>query len=438
MRTPYGKYYALYLQDVNANPVVQQVLASSFFARMRRPAINETYHIALPAIHYDMFRIASALSWNVSKGIAVNLPFRLKPSDPQPTNLGLINYNTFPSESFSNLQSQTFLFPYSPLITPLQSGFVNKFSANFKPVILPQTYVESNHPYYVFNTLLHKAIIQPGVLLQPYIYNHDLASTDFFRTFGPIILQSCTINGDNAGNLTFNTNFVGATAFSGDLYSEYPGTYPIPAAREANLTDVRIVIDQDAEQYFNSNDLFLETTFVNNYSNYIYQANQGTLDDPKKRVVSWSLTINNTYSTQFTMPGNTSVTGFENYENQFIAFDSAGQRFFTHTARSVTGQITFLYDQIVDFEYDFFADNTDTHRLIISIAPNFHFPLTNVQFDIGEKDYYPNKSVKVTYSFFARISQNANLSLVSYNQTNPTSEFGYSYNIYDNVLRGAD
>jgi len=431
MRTPLGKYYALYLQDVNSNPLVVSVLNTSFVSRMRRPAVNETYNLTLPSIHFDMFRIASALSGVNS---TVTLPFRLKTSDPQPTNLGLINYNTFPSDSFNTLKNQTFSFPYSPLLTPLQTGFQNTFSVAFKPVILLSEYVDANHPYYAFNTLFHKALIQPGILLQPYIYNVDLTSTDFYRTFGPLVLSTCTISGDNTGNLNFQTSFQGSTAFSGDLYNEYPGTYPIPAAREANLTDVRIVIDQDAEKYFDTNDLFFEDQFVNDYSNYIYDASQGVLDDPKKRILSWTFTITNNYDTQFTMPGNTGALG-DTYSNPFISNDSAGIRFFTLTGRTITGKIQFLYDQISDFEYDFLGDNTQTHRLIISIAPNFHFPFTNVQFDIGEKDYYPNQSVKVTYQFYVRISNNANLSLLSSDNTHPTSEFGYNYNIYTNVLQ---
>ena len=47
MRTPLGKYYALFLQDVNAYPEVTQVLADSFYARMRRPAINELFNIRI-------------------------------------------------------------------------------------------------------------------------------------------------------------------------------------------------------------------------------------------------------------------------------------------------------------------------------------------------------------------------------------------------------
>ena len=128
MRTPLGKYYALFLQDVNAYPEVTQVLADSFYARMRRPAINELFNIRLPAIHYDMFRISAALS---GQNNAVTLPFRLSPSDPQPTNLGLINYNSFPSDSFATLQNQYLLFPYSPLLMPLQTGFKNSFTVAF-------------------------------------------------------------------------------------------------------------------------------------------------------------------------------------------------------------------------------------------------------------------------------------------------------------------
>ena len=432
MRTPLGKYYALFLQDVNAYPEVTQVLADSFYARMRRPAINELFNIRLPAIHYDMFRISAALS---GQNNAVTLPFRLSPSDPQPTNLGLINYNSFPSDSFATLQNQYLLFPYSPLLMPLQTGFKNSFTVAFKPVILLSD--DSQHPYAFFNTIFHKALIQPGVLLQPYIYNTDLVSSDFFRTFGPIILQNCTISGNADGSLAFTTSFVGSTAFSGDLYQEYPGMYPMPPAREANLSDVRIVIDQDAEKYFNENDLFYEEQFVNDYSTHLYQSQLGDLDDPKKRVLSWSLSIANTYNSQFTMPANTSSSGFNTYLNPFISYDSAGTRFFTLTQRTISGKIQFLYDQIADFEYDYLADNTDTHRLIFSIAPNFHFPLTNVQFDIGEKDYAPDKSVKVTYNFYARVSINANLSLGSNNTTQPTSEFGYCYNLFSNTLISA-
>lgn len=426
-----GKSYAFLLRDINNEQNVKNILLNTY-ARMRRPAPGETNAIKLPAVYIDMFRITSSLANKISNE-AIDLPYLDNSVNINNSlGLGLTSTNTWNSQGFDSLKIQKTAFPYIALLMPQQSAFKNNFSINFKPIIDNTT----TSVYQIFNHIIHKAMIQPGIILQPYTFINDQMDlnrlfdiySSVYRAYGPLLVSNATVQLNN-GDISMTVGFVGSNCFIGLLTPNGVNDYPIPPARESDIIDTRILIGLDAEPYFTSDDLFLGNQFENDVADVIYNYQQ--LNNPIKRIINFTLNISNTYSTTYSLPGD--LTKYTNYNEKFISNDDCGARFFTLTDRSVNGSITFIYDKINELELDYLTDNSVAHKLIFSLTPNYHFPLTDVQFNIGDRQYQPDKTVKVTYKFIARLSLKANLSMISSANVNgPTSEFGYQYNILTN------
>jgi hypothetical protein len=433
-----SKNYLMALDDLMQVYSVQGLLKSSY-ARMRRPTYSETFLIGLPAYFFDFYRIAQYYKYYLGAYVT-ELPSTVYTS----SSLASIPINNYTAPFFDTVKNTYVNFPMSPLITVGGNVFNNQISFEYSPPIIEEN--SSSNSYTAFNELMHKAIVQPGMLMMPFLYNKNLDNLSFEknrRVFGPVLVTSASISGNEGGTIGFNISLEGSTCLAG-VYtpsSSYLSQLITPG-RTAGMVDSVVLVGQDAEPYFNANNLFRKTAFESDYASDIQEFNQYDVNRPEKRVVAFSLKIDNSYGFTKNMPAYTSALSSIDIREVFSSDDTAGQRYALLKERKVSGSITFLSENIdgtesiENFEDDYLGDNDETHRLIISFAPGYHFPLTNVQFTKGKPDYSAEKAVRVTHNFVARIANNAYLSLFGPTSgvQGPTSEFGFSYNLNYNTL----
>jgi hypothetical protein len=401
---------------------------------MRRGALRENFLVSLPSYAYDMFRISRRYSNLYGYGTNI-LPFNAVKSS---SDIAFVPTDSWTTPGFDTVEAFDAGFPSSPLIIQKGDAFYNNsFTFNFKPIIMEDG-TSSSHQYELFNRLIHRCIIQPGIIVMPYMYD---STNNLFnkRTYGPALLSSAEIGGSENGGVSISTQFEGSTAVSGklSLSSSTVKTAVETPSRFASSGDVIILIGDDCHPYFDLDNMFQESRFES-----AAELSGGALgfdiDRPIKRVLSWKLSVKNTFKKDTTMPSQTKPYGNGISQEDFSSSDQAGTRYFTLEQRRIGGEITFLTDALdniseEDLENQFLKDNNETLRMILSIAPNYHFPLTNVQFAKGEITYESKKAVRVKYKFVARLASNANLSLnTSGHISSPTSEFGYAYSLGTN------
>ena len=443
MNTKVSKDYLFAFDDLMSISGIQLLIKSSY-TRIRRPAALENFMVALPGFNFDFYRMAQQYRSRVLAFQFQQLPYTASITERDLAVLPISSYDTMDIQA---LGSKPLGFSVTPLITADGTAFTkNSFSLDFKPINTDDP--AENHPYKYFNHLLHRAMIQPGIVLMPYVYDKTATTFNFSkktRTYGPVVLTSASIGGNETG-ITANATFAGGTSISG-VYTPSQAYLDFMKApsREAGLVDTVILIEE-AENYFDGNNLFRTDKFeaeqggVGGYT-------QSDVDRPEKRIVEWSLKINNNYEFTMNMPGDT--TSIYSQANNsipseiFISSDAAGQRYASLKDRTVTGTITFLTERIdgsdtlINYEDDYLKDNTDTRKMIIAVTPQFYFPMTNIQFGKGKTSYNSQKALRVTYPFIARISKNGSLSLTAPPYAGPSSEFGYTYNINFNELFGS-
>lgn len=435
MQTPIGSNGILGVIDLMDSYAVKVVLKNSF-ARMRRPAYGEKFSISLPAYFYDFYKIATKYLPNVLSTPQLPMGFTYT-SDVA----GVFPTSTYTPPTFNTVkvgQEYSLAFPMQAYIGVDGQAFNNDFSITMKPVIVSSAATTTLHPYLLLNKMLHRAIIQPGMLLMPIFYHSELSKNEA-RAYGPLLLTSANIRGAENSPVEFSLSFKGTTSLAA---SWTPSSYilneiKVPT-REVGVIDTVVLIGNEADIYFDSNNLFNDLAFEFDYlSDTESKYYQSDINQPKKRVIDFSLKVNNTYAFSRTMPANSFSVGGTTEFNKFSSSDAAGERYAILNGRTVTGDITFVADRISDFDLNFTTDNDSTNRLIISVAPHYHFPLTDVQFSVGTPEYTPEKTVRVKYNFVARVATNTFMSLQGSLFNAPSSEFGYAYSLNNNALYGA-
>lgn len=438
-----GHKYLFALDDLMDDAAIKLLLKNTY-ARMRRPAFGERHSLGMPGYFYDFYRLAARYKDKINpKFFDGFLPRAVTYENPIGINLALLPVTSFSTPNFNTVKTLKMGVAPSPYISTPGNAFVNNSTVTFGAPIVDSTY--SQHPLLLFNKLVHKAIIQPGILMTPFYYHNTQFPPFPPRAYGPVLLTQASIAGAQGGNVSFSLSFDGSTALTSYwfMYENLQRVLAKTPTRDAGLVDTVILIGSDAEPYFNIYNLFEKELFELNY--LILGNNEFTTYDlsrPEKRVVDFSLQVSNTYSMGFNLPMLKSGQAvFDNQIDNFYSQDSAGQRYAILSDRQVTGTMTFLAESVESYGFDlggdYLDDNDETRRLIISIAPHFHFPLTNVQFSKGVTTFSPDSAPRVKYNFVARIADNAALSLLGNIGLTPTSEFGYTYDINENDLFGA-